>query len=474
MAASDGGVSARHPARIALPLVVAASTGAERNTIRMRPLPIGCWRLEDVRFDFDSSLIRPDARGELAELAKLWHEAGEPPMSIFGHADPVGDDEYNKTLSGRRARAVYGLLTRDLDGWEQLYAQPFSSDDWHKTAVAMMVPAVGAADVRDFQTQNGLTPDGAAGPDTRRALFRAYMDAICRDPDDHPFQVQKTDFLGRGEDPGGKADFQGCSELNPILVFSRDEDQQFRDPSRRDERNQDNQPNRRVLVFLFPVGAHVPPAAWPCPRTSEPTAGCRAMLWPDAEVRRNPQDARREYERTHDTFACAFYDGMARTSPCETKRKALTIRLFGPNKDAIPNAPYRLTVLAVNDVREGTADGNGVLAEANLLVPSRVTIDYGDPRLGQDPVVRAYSISLMLDAGDGATDEQVARRRLNNLGYPATAFLSDALRAFQHDYGLAENGQLDDAATRDALEAAAERGKSRSDIAKGDLGDHGT
>lgn len=474
MAASDGGVSARHPPRASLPLVVAASTGDERNTIRMRPLPIGCWRLEDVRFDFDSSLIRPDAQGELTELATLWHEAGEPPLSIFGHADPVGDDEYNKTLSGRRARAVYGLLTRDTATWETLYTQPFSTDDWRKNAVAMMLPAVGASDVRDFQTQHGLTPDGAAGPETRKELFRAYMDAICRESDRGPFQVPRTGFLGRGEDPGGKADVQGCSEFNPILVFSRDEDQQYRDPARRDERNQDSQPNRRVLVFLFPVGSHVAPAAWPCPRATEPSASCRPMFWPDADVRRNPGDERRDYERSHDTFACAFYDGMARTSPCETRRKSLTIRLFGPNKDAIPNAPYRLTVLPVNDVRTGTADGNGVLSEANLLVPSRVTIDYGDPRLGQEPVVRAYTISVVLEADDGAGDEQVARRRLGNLGYPPTRFLSDALRAFQHDYGLEENGALDDAATRDALEAAAERGKSKSDIAKGDLGSDGT
>jgi len=28
------------------------------------------------------------------------------PLSVFGHADPVGSDDYNKALSGRRAMAV--------------------------------------------------------------------------------------------------------------------------------------------------------------------------------------------------------------------------------------------------------------------------------------------------------------------------------------------------------------------------------
>src|ERR1035441_9549451 len=44
------------------------------------------------------------------------------PLAIFGHADPVGSDIYNKKLSGRRAMAVYGLLTRDLSIWEELYS----------------------------------------------------------------------------------------------------------------------------------------------------------------------------------------------------------------------------------------------------------------------------------------------------------------------------------------------------------------
>ena len=153
----------------------------------------------------------------------------------------------------------------------------------------------------------------------------------------------------------------------------------------------------------------------------------------------------------------------------ERLRRSLHLRLFGPNKDEIPHAPYRLSLVDVGDVREGTADENGVLTEEGLLVPGRVVVDYGDPRLGQDPVVLAYCVSLMLEADDGTREEDTARRRLNNLGYPPTEFLSDALRAFQHDYGLEKNGTLDDA-TRNALEAAAERGKSKSDIARGDLG----
>lgn len=445
-----GGVAGEH-ARTRLPLFVApTSEGNHHNTLAPPLAPIGCWRLEAARFDFDSSVVRPEAKAELALLAALMRRMGEPVPALFGHADPVGDDEYNKTLSGRRAAAVYGLVTRDVELWDRLYAQPFSTDNWQSTAMPRM---------RELTGQPVSTP--------RKEVFAAYMDALCQDEAGQPFAIPKAQFLGRGADPDGKADYQGCSEFNPILVFSRAEGQGLE--ANREERNRQNAPNRRVLMLLFPPGFHVEPSSWPCPRTKEPSAGCRAHFWPDGDQRRAQQERRREYEADHDTFACALYDGMARRSPCERLRRTLELRLFGPSKDPIPHAPYRLTVLGIADVREGTADANGVLTEEGLLVGSRVVVDYGDPRLGQSPVVRDYCISLVLEASDGATEEELARRRLNNLGYPPTQFLSDALRAFQRDYGLAQSGTLDDA-TRNALEAAAERGKSRSDIARGELG----
>ena len=451
MTSGSGGVAGEHPRR-RLPLFVAPTSdgGDHHNTLEPPLAPVGCWRLESARFDFDSSVVRPEAKAELTLLAALVTRIGEPVPALFGHADPVGDDEYNKTLSGRRAAAVYGLVTRDVELWDRLYAQPFSTDNWQSGALPLM---------REVTGQSVSTP--------RKDVFAAYMDAICQDASGQPFSIPKPQFLGGGTDPDGKADYQGCSEFNPILVFSKAEGKALE--SNRDERNRENAPNRRVLMLLFPPGFHVEAASWPCPRTKEPSSGCRPHFWPDGDQRRAQQDLRREYEIDHDTFACALYDGMARRSPCERLRRNLHLRLFGPNKDAIPHAPYRLSLLDVGDVREGTADANGVLTEEGLLVPSRVVVDYGDPRLGQEPVVRAYSITLLLEADDRATEEETARRRLNNLGYPPTEFLSDALRSFQHDYGLEKNGTLDDA-TRDALEAAAERGKSKSDIAAGDLG----
>lgn len=91
------------------------------NSLRPALMTVACWRLDDKFFDFDSSFIIPEAKPEFARLGELHADYAESPMSIFGHADPTGTEAYNKSLSGNRARALFGLLVRDLDDWEALF-----------------------------------------------------------------------------------------------------------------------------------------------------------------------------------------------------------------------------------------------------------------------------------------------------------------------------------------------------------------
>src|SRR6185369_5432195 len=111
-----GAFAADHELVEAQPVFVGPTTASEFNTIAERLIPKGCFRMEDILFDFDSSFIRPEAKDELPALADLIEKhtltvAGPPekkvppPLSIFGHGDPVGNDDYNKQLSGRRALA---------------------------------------------------------------------------------------------------------------------------------------------------------------------------------------------------------------------------------------------------------------------------------------------------------------------------------------------------------------------------------
>ena len=117
-----------------------------------------------------------------------------------------------------------------------------------------MNPATKAA-ITSFQSANDLKDDGDAGPKTRKKLYVAYMDFLAGD-----FTLEKTDFLAQGADSKGKGDFQGCSEFNPSMVFSNDEDAEFKKPSNKADRDEANSPNRRVLILLFRAGSKVEPS----------------------------------------------------------------------------------------------------------------------------------------------------------------------------------------------------------------------
>jgi hypothetical protein len=82
-------------------------------------------------------------------------------LSLFGHADPVGKDEYNKALSGRRAQAIYSMLIRKPETWEKLFhTDPkCPGDNWGQSSIETMLAAVG----RDTADAPKLMPK--SGPD---------------------------------------------------------------------------------------------------------------------------------------------------------------------------------------------------------------------------------------------------------------------------------------------------------------------
>jgi len=314
---SDGGMIADHPQQTIFPILASPTPAQDFNHVRLSIFPVGCLRLNDLRFAFDSSIVKAEAEQELKQLPLLMANHPDSPLSVFGHADPVGRDDYNKTLSGRRAIAIYALLTRRTDLWLNLYNNPFGGDDWRnwKAGGPMLVRLGYTADpagLQRFQSDHGLPATGQSSDDTRRAYFLAYMDAIG------PPILTADQFLGRGLDPQGKADYQGCSEFNPVVMFSADENQTLLLPQNKADRDFENAPNRRVVIYLFCTYAKlIDPNQWPCPRASEGSSGCQARFWSDASVKRQFQAQHRKYEDTRDTFACRFYDRLACLSPCE-------------------------------------------------------------------------------------------------------------------------------------------------------------
>jgi len=268
-----------------------------------QPRPEACWKLDDGRFDFDSCFVRPEAKAELAELAAL--RAAHPgcPMSLFGHADPTGDETYNKSLSGRRAEVIYAILLRDPAPWDKFFTAAPAGKTWGLRETQMMLTALGfdtggtsgsasatSTDaIKSFQQSKGLTADGSAGANTRKALIPDYMAYLW------PAACTKSDFLNKGADSGGKGDIQGCSEFNPTMVFSISENTTLQQPAKHGQRNERNSVNRRVLAYLFPAGSTMP-SDWPCPRVSEGVSACKGRFWSDGEKRRNPQANPRTFD----------------------------------------------------------------------------------------------------------------------------------------------------------------------------------
>ena len=64
----------------------------------------------DVNFEYDESSLSDDARGKLARNADLLKSQGQFMVTIEGHADERGTNEYNLALGERRSNAVRDYL----------------------------------------------------------------------------------------------------------------------------------------------------------------------------------------------------------------------------------------------------------------------------------------------------------------------------------------------------------------------------
>jgi len=443
-----GGVAGQLGEFPQFPLLVAPTTdGRGKNTIRMELIPVACWKLNDVRFEFGSSFLLPESRGEFLELAQLRKEHPGSPLSVFGHADPVGDDVANKRLSGHRAESVYAVLVRDAARWEKLFKSAGPFEGWGVVCIQRMLNELGfeagpvtgkqnestTAAIRNFQDKNDLRVDGQSGPATRAKIFENYMKFLL------PAAFKKGDFLSGGLDPDGKGDFQGCSEFNPVMIFSEKEQKEFQAKGRKDLRDQENVVNRRVMVLLFRKDTVVPPNRWPCPRANEGIAACKKRFWSDGEHRRSLQLAteRRIFESTKDTFACRFYHRLTISSPCEgtAKLSKIIIRLFDVTHEIMADKHYFLLVEGLT--LEGRTDSEGVLRH---LIPATAT--EGTLKLNNWTAKLEFTPAIAADSDEGKRD------RLHNLGYfplGSDDDLTDALMRFQSANNEETSGLLSDA-----------------------------
>lgn len=69
--------------------------------------------LRGVNFDFNKAEVRGDAAIILDEAARLLNQDPDARVRVEGHTDWIGTEEYNQTLSERRAEAVKAHLVEN-------------------------------------------------------------------------------------------------------------------------------------------------------------------------------------------------------------------------------------------------------------------------------------------------------------------------------------------------------------------------
>jgi outer membrane protein OmpA-like peptidoglycan-associated protein len=66
--------------------------------------------MSDVLFDFGKATLRPEAREKLAKVSGIVLAYPGLKLALEGHTDSIGSDEFNQTLSEKRAMSVRDYL----------------------------------------------------------------------------------------------------------------------------------------------------------------------------------------------------------------------------------------------------------------------------------------------------------------------------------------------------------------------------
>jgi outer membrane protein OmpA-like peptidoglycan-associated protein/YHS domain-containing protein len=72
----------------------------EKTQVEVRP----------IFFDFDDASLKPEAKEELNKIADLLKQNKAVEVQLIGYADPLGNQQYNKNLSKKRAQAALEYL----------------------------------------------------------------------------------------------------------------------------------------------------------------------------------------------------------------------------------------------------------------------------------------------------------------------------------------------------------------------------
>jgi OOP family OmpA-OmpF porin len=114
----DGAIAApaaRPPAPAAAPAPAPAPAPAAAPAAQ-RPAAAKVTYAADTFFDFNKSVIKPEAKAKLDDLVNKIKAINLEVIIAVGHTDAVGSDDYNQKLSMRRSNAVKAyLISKGVD-----------------------------------------------------------------------------------------------------------------------------------------------------------------------------------------------------------------------------------------------------------------------------------------------------------------------------------------------------------------------
>jgi outer membrane protein OmpA-like peptidoglycan-associated protein len=85
--------------------------------------------MPDVLFDFNKYTLKPEARERLARISGIVLAYPDLKLQIEGYTDSIGSDEYNQTLSEKRAQAVRDYLVSSSVSINNVSAQGMGKAD---------------------------------------------------------------------------------------------------------------------------------------------------------------------------------------------------------------------------------------------------------------------------------------------------------------------------------------------------------
>ena len=238
-----------------------------------------------VHFRFDNSFVEPCMTEVLQQLAQYAADHSDQKLLIVGHTDKTGSNQYNQSLSERRARSVFAYLTFGRDAaaseaeWKTLRQRnlgglPQINDSWGTRQYQYMLQTLGFhsgnvdgdhgpitdESVRSYRRSKALPTGTAVDDAVWDALIHDYMAA-------RSLAVPESQFLPNAQDgcDGGILKWLGCGEESPLPLPQPPTETPFR-------------PYRRVEMLF--VQADRLPCDVPQPDTFNlPTSGAVSSTW---------------------------------------------------------------------------------------------------------------------------------------------------------------------------------------------------